>query len=532
MRTAMKTEEQSVSLNGHTIHYPMRTGFFAFLSLNLCFSLVATGQEQVAGCIHAAACNFNPAATISDGSCSYPGCDVPSACNFDPEALCSDSDLCAFEANCASNGNPGSAVEVVAQSLGNCLSYNGTLNGAGPTGSSGIADVWYKLEAASGGICVLLETTGFDAQLQVFDGMFNELASKNVQSGIGNEVLNFPGVAGVGTFFVAVSAVDAIADGTFEVCFQKLAASSCDSGYGPHNLMSDYKADWVGAHKYRFKFHRQGGTQVYEAYSSGGGSLTTLELEEVPDLQPGTVYAVEVYAEYLLDDGFGGNEWVVVPPVSVCEMEISDPAPLTMHESENCKNAGQQLLGNYIHTSHYLPNVQHYKWKFVRQDEAEDPVIHETDANNRQIRLSDVAGLKRGAEYTVQVRPIYAIHFEPYGATKCLRISGYEFRDEETPVELDVKTAAVSELSEGPAISVYPNPLSTGALHVRCSGWQAEAGTLVITDATGRVYWEQSIGLQKGTVQIHGLAQELAAGSYVVHCFTPNNKRIQRLIVR
>lgn len=86
-------------------------------------------QDEIAGCLDSMACNFDPAATDSDGSCIYPneqceacdgaggvealdndgdgvpnceevlGCTEPSACNFDPAATeydfsCQDFELC------------------------------------------------------------------------------------------------------------------------------------------------------------------------------------------------------------------------------------------------------------------------------------------------------------------------------------------------------------------------------------------------------------------------------------------------------
>ena len=46
---------------------------------------------DIAGCIDAGACNYNPAADCDDGSCLLPdGCMNISACNYDPTASCDD----------------------------------------------------------------------------------------------------------------------------------------------------------------------------------------------------------------------------------------------------------------------------------------------------------------------------------------------------------------------------------------------------------------------------------------------------------
>ncbi len=49
----------------------------------------------VLGCTDAVACNYNPAATVNDGSCDYlsclvPGCTLANACNYDPDAEVND----------------------------------------------------------------------------------------------------------------------------------------------------------------------------------------------------------------------------------------------------------------------------------------------------------------------------------------------------------------------------------------------------------------------------------------------------------
>jgi hypothetical protein len=42
------------------------------------------------GCMDTTACNFNSAATVSDGSCTYPGCDNSTAINYNSAAGCTD----------------------------------------------------------------------------------------------------------------------------------------------------------------------------------------------------------------------------------------------------------------------------------------------------------------------------------------------------------------------------------------------------------------------------------------------------------
>ena len=57
--------------------------FGATVSLDFCLEAAA-----VAGCTDPTAANYNPAATVDDGSCvaSVPGCTTPAACNYNPAA--------------------------------------------------------------------------------------------------------------------------------------------------------------------------------------------------------------------------------------------------------------------------------------------------------------------------------------------------------------------------------------------------------------------------------------------------------------
>ena len=47
-----------------------------------------------AGCMDDGACNYNSNATIDDGSCTYPGCTNFWACNYDSDAGCNDGSCC------------------------------------------------------------------------------------------------------------------------------------------------------------------------------------------------------------------------------------------------------------------------------------------------------------------------------------------------------------------------------------------------------------------------------------------------------
>ena len=88
-----------------------------FISLSL---ILAQGQAQEVGCTDPNAINFNPSATVDDGSCIYGiyGCTAPAALNYDPVATVDDgscvyvvygcTDLNAINYNPMANADDGS----------------------------------------------------------------------------------------------------------------------------------------------------------------------------------------------------------------------------------------------------------------------------------------------------------------------------------------------------------------------------------------------------------------------------------------
>ncbi|MFM9005799.1 MAG: hypothetical protein ACKOSR_09905, partial [Flavobacteriales bacterium] len=56
----------------------------------VCFSSCVDCGDLVFGCDDMSACNYNPAVTNSDGSCTYPGCSDTLAFNYNPIAGCPD----------------------------------------------------------------------------------------------------------------------------------------------------------------------------------------------------------------------------------------------------------------------------------------------------------------------------------------------------------------------------------------------------------------------------------------------------------
>jgi hypothetical protein len=165
---------------------------------------VDDGSCLAAGCIDPAACNFDPAAGCDDGSCLAAGCIDPAACNFDPAAGCDDGS-CVFG---PSNDVCSGAIALSTNTTVTADNTNSCLNGANPDcgGSLQIEDVWFTYTSIGGGaITFFTELNGSlgDTRAAVYDACggaqilcnddFFSLASR----------LDFPSVAGTTYYFQA-----------------------------------------------------------------------------------------------------------------------------------------------------------------------------------------------------------------------------------------------------------------------------------------------------------------------------------------
>jgi hypothetical protein len=84
-----------VQFNAMTgVTYLVRVGGFSANQGN--YQLDITATLIVPGCTDPTACNYDPAATLDDGSCIASGCQDPLACNFNPLAGCDPNNVCTY----------------------------------------------------------------------------------------------------------------------------------------------------------------------------------------------------------------------------------------------------------------------------------------------------------------------------------------------------------------------------------------------------------------------------------------------------
>tara|TARA_R110002074_G_scaffold65185_4_gene155222 strand:+ start:1479 stop:4337 length:2859 start_codon:yes stop_codon:yes gene_type:complete len=118
-------------------------GFDEDIGDNMYVQIITDTPECVLGCTIVQACNYNPEATINDGSCDFEscvGCMDPEASNYDPTATINSQGLCVYDVlgctdTAAINYNPlatiddGSCIEpIIGCMIPEALNYNPLAN--------------------------------------------------------------------------------------------------------------------------------------------------------------------------------------------------------------------------------------------------------------------------------------------------------------------------------------------------------------------------------------------------------------------
>lgn len=485
------------------------------------------------GCTNTGACNYDPAAVVNDDSCTYPGCNDIAACNYNPDAGCVDNTRCDYSGSCSTNDNPDLATAVTLESLGTCTFNSGRMGGMGNSGSTADVDAWYEVVPTTRGIRVETRTTAFDIVLELYDEDFVLVGSSDKISGVGSEILNIAGLELGSTYYLALGCNGSIGAGGYDICIQAIPGSQCDSDYGPHGFNGRFKGDYVGADAYNFTLTSTSSGEVYE---SGFQTGTIVYINNIPGIQPGFDYTMEVEARFELTDGNGGTDVIDVSPNESCTVGIEAPDPSTMRTADNCANHGAHNFGDYIRTDSYRPAVSDWMWKFTRIDQPALPITHTRGSSNRLLRLSTVSGLEAGAMYDVKVRPIYDVFYQDYGDSECLELVGTSSAAGEwTEEELDAEELYRREefaVAEGLHMDIYPNPNTDGRLYIeatRVSGTKAE---ITLRTITGERIKQMRVSAEQGMVNVTLNLGSLAPGMYMIELNDGQNRTNEKLIIR
>lgn len=464
-----------------------------------------------------------------DGSVCPQGCTDPGACNYDSTALFDDGS-CSYDndgADCALAVAPGPL------NAPNCVA--GDLTGSTPSPESQVfastgEDRWYSFVAQSPGVAIYLNTTDFDAMIELHStpGTMVDFADDVFVAG--SEILNIGTLTEGATYYVAARAWGGFGTGLYDLCIETLPDTRCDYGPGPYGVCATFKADWVGSDDYLFNFLSQTTGTNYTHQS--GFAYTFVQLGDVAGLEYNDTYDVAINSIYNRVDGSGAADVVIVDNNEPC-IVIVDPHPLAaVNPAYNCTNSGPLFLGQYVPCNPWICGNTDWEWEFTRTDVAELPITHFRGSTNRYLRLSDVSGLVEGGTYDVRVRPVFAAASSNFGGIECIQIIGSGGAPQEgAPFVDNIEDKEIVE--DAPAsVAIYPNPVTQNVFTLNLSNVQSEVITLDIIDLTGKRVQGEQITVSNGMVNTIVELNDIASGVYMVNLMIDGQMQTERLVVQ
>jgi hypothetical protein len=389
----------------------------------------------------------------------------------------------------------------------NCNLINGTLVGATPSPEATATcltgeDVWYMFNASAAGISieVLSSVNNLVVELQTESG--TPLSTEDVQSAVGNEVLNFTGLTIGQTYFICVrnynsnAGTGGAASGTFQMCVRPLQHGQCLAYPNPLSLCDAINARFLRANAYVFNFTNTATNVTYSRTVNNGGTL--LLLSSVVGLVPGQTYNLNISAVYNINLGNGSPEVITIgqiPGQSACTITMAPHPNLSLRTIDQCPNA--RKLNYQVANEPWVCNANYYEYKFTRVLPGPALPIFRTTTQlySRFLTLSTVPGLELGATYNVEIRPIFAGGFPGTWSTtpSCVKIIGVALADEfEGEEEANTESVAVFENDLGVEALLYPNPTNGQEVNLVIGGYTGTALVKVI-DLSGKVAFESQM---------------------------------------
>jgi hypothetical protein len=374
-------------------------------------------------------------------------------------------------------------------------------------------DLWYSFVAPTSGIRIQASTSANNLLLELQDSNGNLIQTENINSGLGNEKLNFGGLTPGATYFIAVRNYNSSqGNGAFALCISKLLTTTCDYTFTNFSLCSSYKADYVAAQGYTFHFTPVlGGTTVsYTKYGS-----TVISLSSVAGLEYSTSYNVTIDAIYQLNDGLNNPEYVSVTGTQISLMNVGTPNNAGIRSYDQCPSV--KNMYSYIQETPHICGSTRYAWEVTRTDIPNLPMVYLGPINTKFFQLKPSNGFQAGATYSVRVSPVFGenppTHF---GQAYCVSVTGssnFTVLDIQDEMEVQMENE----------ISIYPNP-SDGNFQINT--WDNENAFIIITDLSGRIVYEN-------TWKSQFTMENLESGLYLVRVIIDKRESVGKLqIVR
>ncbi len=223
------------------------------------------------------------------------------------------------------------------------------------------------------------------------------------------------------------------------------------------------------------------------------------------------VYA-SVDVSYQLPNAFGTVETLIAQGTVIGTFNLTSEADVVERSSDVCPVYKSPISGS-VATNRSVCGVSRYRWQWTQQLPTSGlpiDVLGGTGAS-RILGLSSVAGISTGQQYGVGIGTLHldGATTTPYGTASCVRttaVAGMGMQSE--------SAARANKYSPEQAVTLYPNPTSTGHFTLMTSSNEEEVKQIVITDITGKMVFQSQVVMNGNSVEVE--FGDLATGMYLV----------------
>jgi hypothetical protein len=462
----------------------------------------SVGESVCLGCTQVSACNYNPWAIFDDGTC--------------------------ISGPCVLGDNPWTALPITLGSLSVCASRDATHVGATATSiaqSEAITgeDIWYRFTAITNAVRLTATSLSNNIVLELLDADFEPVAMENSVAGPSMEALNLDQLTPGAVYYLGIrdfNAADGL--GAFSICLSSIGRSGCNSPSGNYSMCSSFKANFSAATSYVFNFVSASTSQEYNL--TVPGTITKINLHQVPNLTWNDTYTTRVDAIYNLTNGAGAIETIVMPGSS-CSITISAQTNMVVRSSFSCTAGSVSRFATLI-ADPWVCGATGAEWEFTDTDGITPAFTRISLSNDRRMSLTPISGIQFGKTYQVRIRPIFTYGNGTYGPPTCVQI---------VAAPALAPTISSNQLGEQKSFEnngeeyflIYPNPSSGERVLLDLPQSAIGESTISIRNIQGKVVYQQTWELSSWTGVELIMPSTLSSGMYLMS-FENKGKLVNR----
>jgi hypothetical protein len=424
-----------------------------------------------------------------------------------------------------------------------CLVKNATCVGAADSPESNAysgPDVWYRFTAMSEAVSITMNGSGMDNAIGLYSksgSIFTVLSNENVNpTGLGGmERLNYDGLT-VGTeYYISFGAASGSTGGDFSFCLQYLYPSGCARSIPAQgfNLCDSYKAIYRGATSYNFNFTGVGGTATLSTASVSSSTGLIALSNTMLQLRYGGIYNVTVDVTYLLQNGAGVNEQIVVEgnssSINCSNVVIMNQPQIEVRSNNWCPLSSPR--NSYVRFSPVTPGLSvcgaigySYECTPVADCSGLTPgsaITINTSSSGGYLFLQQLAN----GFWSIRVRPNFNSGPGDYGPARVIQvvpnnsISMFNPSDEEM----------IRSMSEP---SIFPNPSSPNEVMINWNDLVPGEIRMQIFDEVGRICFERNLLHDENLAYTFDQSLDLVPGLYFIQLNSSNDQKTLKWIVK